>query len=293
MTFKPLLAGKADLLALDYPIAVTPKIDGIRCLIIDGMPVSRTLKPIRNKRIRQALAGLPSILDGELVADNGNFQDSTSAVMAADSTIPWKYCIFDYLHKGKTDESYASRIRQLQEVFATESFPLECELLLPDYIYTLDDLQEAHHKHIAEGFEGSMVRTPKGPYKCGRSTQRESILLKLKEFDDTEAVIVGFEELLHNDNEAQVNALGHTERSTHKENKRESGMLGAFVVHPIGEPELTYRVGTGLTQDQRKQFWQQQDQLLGQLVKVKYFSQGIKNVPRFPVWLGFRSTDDL
>lgn len=290
--FKPLLAGKADLLAIDYPIAVTPKIDGIRCLIINGVPVSRTLKPIRNKRIKEALTGLPSILDGELVATSGSFQESTSAVMAENSQVPWEYHIFDYV-QGSPDIPYASRISQLRDLLEREGLPPQCHLLEPEYIYSLSDLQELHHQHIADGFEGSMVRRPDGPYKLGRSTTREGILLKLKEFSDTEAVIVGFEELMHNENEATVNALGLTERSTHKDNKRASGMLGAFVVHPIGEPDLLYSVGTGFTQEQRIDLWQQQDELVGKLVKVKYFSQGIKNVPRFPVWLGFRDEDDL
>ena len=138
-----------------------------------------------------------------------------------------------------------------------------------------------------------MVRHPGGTYKCGRSTPNEGILLKLKQFSDTEAVIVGFEELMHNDNEATTNALGQTERSTHKENLRGSGMLGAFVVHPIGEPDRIYKVGTGFTHQQRQEYWNNQAELLGNLVKVKYFEQGIKDVPRFPVFLGFRDRDDL
>ena len=58
-------------------------------LVIDGKPLSRTLKPIRNARISTALDGIPYLFDGEIVAAGGNFQESTTAVMAADSTIPW------------------------------------------------------------------------------------------------------------------------------------------------------------------------------------------------------------
>ena len=289
---KPLLAGTGNLLNIDYPAAVTPKIDGIRCLIIDSQPVSRTLKPIRNKRIKAALTGLPSILDGELVAAGGNFQESTTAVMSTDSELPWEYHIFDYI-KDDPLKGYGNRIRELEELFSRLTFPAECRLILPEYIYTLSDLQDLHQQHMADGYEGSMVRAPNGKYKYGRSTQNEGILLKLKEFSDTEAVICGFEELMHNENEAITNALGRTERSTHKDNKRASGMLGSFLVHPIDEPDLVYKVGTGLSKEQREVFWDKQSKLIGKLVKVKYFSQGIKRLPRFPVWLGFRDLEDL
>jgi DNA ligase-1 len=291
-TFKPLLAGSADLLSLQFPVAATPKFDGIRCLIIDGQPVSRTLKPIRNRSVRSALEGLPAILDGEIIAKSGSFQDSTSAAMAEISEIPWEYHIFDYV-SGELEVDYANRMRQLAELFELNDMPPQCKIVLPEYVYSLDHLKELCQQHLEEGYEGTMVRSPQGRYKCGRSTKREGILLKIKAFKDTEAVIVGFEELMHNENEATTNALGHTERSTHTDNKRASGMLGSFVVHPIDQPDLTYSVGTGLTQKQRIEYWQQQEQLLGKLVKVKYFEQGVKDRPRFPVFLGFRDPDDM
>jgi len=290
--FKPLLAGTADLLSLKYPLACTPKFDGIRCLIVNGSPVSRTLKSIRNKRIRETLQGLPSILDGEIIAVSGSFQESTTAVMAADSELPWEYHIFDYVGTS-LDQGYTNRIRALQELFDLNDYPAQCKLVIPEYVYDLTSLKELCQSHLEQGYEGTMVRDPASRYKCGRSTTRESILLKIKAFKDTEAEIIGFEELMHNDNVATTNALGRTERSTHKENLRSSGTLGAFVVRSIENPDITYSVGTGLTQEQRENYWNAQDQLLGKLVKVKYFEQGIKDRPRFPVFLGFRDPDDI
>lgn len=292
--FRPLLAGKGEVLSLKYPVGATPKFDGIRVLIVDGVPVSRTLKPIRNEEIRKVLTGLPTLLDGEIIATSNSFQESTSAVMKADSNIPWEYHIFDYVDiTQKTIAPYSGRMAQLRELFELGKLPLQCQIVEPDYIYEQPALEELCQQHLLDGYEGTMVRDPRGTYKCGRSTTREGILLKLKQFSDTEAVIIGFEELMHNDNEATVNALGNTERSTHKENLRGSGMLGAFVVHPIGEPDRIYKVGTGMTHQQRQDFWNKQDELLGELVKVKYFDQGIKDVPRFPVFLGFRDIEDM
>lgn len=293
---KPMLAGSADLLQVQYPLAVTPKFDGIRVLILDGNAVSRTLKPIRNKGIATSLHGLPDGLDGEVISVSNNFQDSTTAVMSADSEIPWEYHIFDYVDSEGLDVPYAARMSRLQELFETTELPDNCKLVLPEYVYELDILREVAERHIADGYEGSIIRKPDGRYKCGRSTTKEGLLLKVKQFEDTEAKIIGFEEMMHNDNQAVVNALGQTERSQHKENKRESGMLGAFIVQSLTHESLQYKVGSGFTRAQRKEYWQRQAELIGSLVKVKYFAHGIKSetgCPRHPIFLGFRDVDDL
>ena len=62
---RPMLAKQADLMQLQFPVCVTPKIDGLRCLVLDGVAYSRSLKPIRNKVIQAELGQLPSGLDGD------------------------------------------------------------------------------------------------------------------------------------------------------------------------------------------------------------------------------------
>jgi DNA ligase 1 len=292
--FKPLLAAKGSIMMVEFPAAVSPKIDGLRCITTPAGPVSRTLKPIRNKEINAVLSTIKQYLDGELVAAGGNFQQSTTAVMKADSTAEWEYHIFDILDPSFDEPlPFSERYRQLEQLFESGKLPAQCRLVPNDYIYTQDALEELHQEHMAAGFEGSMVRAPKGTYKFGRSTEKEGTLLKLKQFSDAEATIIGFEELMHNDNEAITNALGHTERSSHKENKRPSGMLGAFVLRSHENPDITFRCGTGLTEQQRHDYWQNKDELLGQLLKYKFFDFGIKDAPRHPVVLGIRHPDDI
>jgi len=51
---KPMLAGKCEQpSALRFPVLATPKLDGIRCLKINGRAVSRSFKPISNTFIRE------------------------------------------------------------------------------------------------------------------------------------------------------------------------------------------------------------------------------------------------
>ena len=69
MSFKPLLAATIeDTSKLSYPCLVSKKLDGIRCMIIDGVVYSRSMKPIRSK-IVQKLFGKAEYnnFDGELL----------------------------------------------------------------------------------------------------------------------------------------------------------------------------------------------------------------------------------
>ncbi len=102
--FKPMLAGKApkDLTLLTYPVLASPKLDGIRCIIINSQARSRSMKLIPNVSVRRALEGLPDGIDGELMVDGG-FSACSSAFMSRDKVIEdfWFFA-FDWnrAHEG-------------------------------------------------------------------------------------------------------------------------------------------------------------------------------------------------
>ena len=56
---------------------------------------------------------------------------------------------------------------------------------------------------------------------------------------------------------------------------------------------IEFGVGSGFTDEQRNALWASKESLVGKLAKVKFFEVGIKEAPRFPVFLGFRSEIDL
>lgn len=144
---------------------------------------------------------------------------------------------------------------------------------------------EAHY--VALGYEGIMIRAPWGSYKFGRSTVNQGLLGKVKRFEDTEGTIVGFEELMHNENEAEINELGYQERSHAMAGQVPGNTLGSLVVsHP--DWEETFGIGTGFSADERLTLWQNRDTLNGQKVKFKHQPSGAKDKPRFPVYLGLR-----
>ena len=51
---KPMLAGKCEQPeSLNFPLLATPKLDGIRCLKINGRALTRSFKPVSNRFIRE------------------------------------------------------------------------------------------------------------------------------------------------------------------------------------------------------------------------------------------------
>ena len=145
---------------------------------------------------------------------------------------------------------------------------------------------------LERGAEGVMVRSYEGKYKQGRSTEKEGILGKLKRFADAEYEVIGYVERMENQNEKTTDALGHSKRSSHQENKVGRGDLGAIVCR-TGDG-LEFNCGTGFNDDDRAKLWAIRDTgLIGRFAKIKSFLIGVKDLPRFPVFLGFRDDADM
>jgi DNA ligase-1 len=292
MITSPMLAEKLpSLKSIKYPVLCTPKLDGIRCLIINGQAVSRKFKPIPNNYIRERLKGLPENLDGELITyTNGvrdNFNIVSSKVMSEDGEPEFTYEVFDYVKTNLT-QNYQSRMLMLDIL----NIPEFCKKLLPTFIYDEQELLTYEEQCLNEGYEGIMLRIPEGPYKCGRSTPKEAYLLKLKRFEDSEAVIIGFEERMHNGNEQTRDAFGHAERSSHKDNMIPMGTLGSLRVRDI-KTGKEFNIGTGFDDKTRKWIWDNKEKLLNEIAKYKHQPSGSDELPRFPVFLGLRNKIDM
>ena len=136
------------------------------------------------------------------------------------------------------------------------------------------------------------MRRLSSPYKFGRSTLKEGYLLKVKKWEDSEARIVGYENLQTNLNEAVIDERGYTKRSSAKEGKVDTESLGALFVKDL-QTGVEFKVGSGFTQDERERMWADQDNLIGKIITYKYFPVGVKDKPRFPIFKGFRSLEDM
>ena len=291
MSFKPTLAVAADFSKIKYPVYASPKLDGIRCSIVNGKALSRTLKEIPNRHIFNQLS-IPKLngLDGELIVGSPTsktcYTDSVSNVMAHDKVPDYTYYIFD-VHGN--DFPYSQRREQLRD---WDTYPAQVQVLEQALIECEADMLEYEAEKVADGYEGIILRAPNAPYKHGRSTVNEGYLLKVKRFEDGEAVIIGFEEEMHNGNEKKTNELGRGHRSTAAGGLTGKASLGAFHVRDRVSG-IEFAIGTGLTAAQRQDYWGDQRALMGSLVKYKFFPVGVKVAPRHPVFLGFRSPADL
>lgn len=281
-----MLAKDADLGKLRYPLLVSPKLDGIRAYVREGVVYSRKNKPIPNKHV-QTLFKPYDYFDGELIVGDPTdpfvYRNTMSGVMSVDGEPDVKYFVFDhllYLH-----EPFALRNGRSLRYNRKVTVALEQKL-----ITTYDELLEHEAKILELGYEGLILRDPNAPYKCGRSTVKEGGMLKLKRFSDAEFTVVGFEERLKNNNEATTDETGRTKRSSHKANKSGRGDLGALVLQHNGD---TFTCGTGFTDAERADIWDNQDKYLGRLAKVKFFAIGAYDKPRHPVFLGWRDKRDV
>lgn len=282
--FQPMLASNVELKSVIYPVFCTPKYDGIRCVIRDGVALSRTLKPIPNKHVQKMLKDCPNNLDGELICDGKSFNQIQSAIMTVEGTPKFTYYVFDIIDPAAP---YTDRMELLEDM----ELPAVCQKVFPLEVHDEDELLGYEHECVEEwAFEGIMIRDGEGPYKFGRSTAKQGWLCKLKRFQDAEATIIGFEELMHNYNDSEEDERGHKKRSSKKEGKVPAGTLGAFIVQ---NGEQTFKVATGMTAEDRDKYWKDRDSMIGKLVKYKYQESGGLHLPRFPVFLGLRHPDDM
>lgn len=295
----PMLAGKYDpkLVERQLPVLAQPKLDGIRLLIRDGIAWTRSLKPLRSTWVQSWVANHKVQLEGldlEIVTGDplapDAYRRTSSAVMSYNNSdaLNSKFYVFD---KWDSADTYVNRF---WEISNTE-LPVFCEVLETVTINHMDELLQYEAGLLARGHEGVILRDPHGYYKFGRSTPKEGKLIKMKQFADMEAYVIGVHELRHNANDPTINELGYTQRSGHQENLIGMDTLGAlecFGEWPNGEAFIV-RIGTGFDDEMRLRFWRKRDELKGRIVKFKYFPTGAKEAPRFPVFLGFRDSDDM
>ena len=281
---------------LRYPLFVFPKFNGFRGYIKEGIVYTASNKPFKNRAMQEAF-GRPEYegLDGEFVvgdpADGHNSLEKTSSVVTSQKPIDdLRFYVFDWI--GDLTSPYDLRLSFLSG-YPKMGKGRGFEVVRAPYevAHCWDDVLRIERKYVEGGWEGVITRDPKAPYKCGRSTAREAFMGKLKQFSDAEFKIVGFEERMHNGNEATVSETGRTKRSTAKAGKTGRGDLGALVLET--EAGHQFGCGTGFTDAQRAEFWRIKDELIGKHAKVKYHETGTKDVPLLPVFIQIRPEEDM
>ena len=203
--FQCMLAHKVGNKPTDWSDSyIQPKLDGVRCYITSQGAFSRNHKPFHNanhilRELEQVFSKYPDIiLDGELynhkLKDNFNKiislvrkQTPTFADMSEAQSLVQFHCYDLFNPKFPNDNYYqrASDIDSIIDVYGpvyTKSVPFQIVL-------SLNAAKNYHQVNLIDGYEGSILRYNK-PYEQKRSYN----LQKFKDFQDTEATIVGWVE---------------------------------------------------------------------------------------------------
>lgn len=280
-----------DLAQIKFPVIASPKLDGIRCVKVDGKALSRKFKPIPNHFVRTWIErNCPDGFDGEIMCSGLTFNEIQSAVMSEEGEPNFQYVVFDYV-KDDLKKLYKERLDDLVQALtmrdSSRMWMNDCVI-----ITDLETLSNYEEQCVNDGFEGVMIRSLNSPYKLGRSTLKEQYLLKIKRFQDAEAVVVGFEEKMKNNNKLEKNELGYAKRSSSMAGLEAADTLGTLLVKDP-KTNLEFGIGSGFDDKTRKEIWQNKDKYLNKLVTYKFQPSGGKDLPRFPVFKGFRSEDDV
>lgn len=313
--FRPMLAEHPEAKhSLVFPMIAFPKYDGIRCVLHPTKgPSTRSLKPLMNRPIREALSHLPDGLDGELLvgdpADRKVFA-KTGVLRSISDPAPATIYFVTFDNFLVPDMGYRARLMGLEilhkayinedpddnaEVIKGSSFNLEWIVSSYREVHSGEEVDAYYDECIAAGYEGLILRNPIARYKFGRSTAKEQGMIKMKPFEDAEAEIIGYEPLLRNQNEPTRDAMGLQKRSSHKDNKVPDALLGKLLVRGVNGPYagIEFAIGSGFDVALRQKIWNSRPDHLGSLVTYTYQPHGSVDKPRCPIYKGFRSKDDM
>ena len=200
------------------------------------------------------------VLDGEMciIDDKGNedFQGIMKEITRKDHTInnP-SYCVFDLLeledfNKGWSTETYKPRLNKLKTFVETIK---SSHIKLIEYAYYTPEVFDTWQKKVLDnGWEGLIARKDV-TYEGKRSRN----LLKYKNFSDAEYVVKD----VVLDGNATILVGGKTQRIK---------CVQSLVIEHKG---YIVNVGSGLTQQQRIEFAEHPEHIIGKTITVQYFSE--------------------
>jgi hypothetical protein len=322
ITFECLLASSEipALHEIPLPTMMSYKYDGMRGLIVNGRAMSRKMLPFPNLFLQKWVKHYEAYLNGfdcELIVGSPNtsktFHTTQSAINSEEGRPDFKLYILD--HWDMEGESAEARYAHLQSLF--DSLPPDvserCVLVEQKIARLPGQIKQFYDHAIAHGYEGVMCKNPRKPYKYGRSTLKEAILLKWKEFADSEIRIEAIKQGNKNGNEQKKDELGKAKRSSHKAGKIPQDIIGGFIGKDINPNSPFYckpiTVGPGsFTKDVLKALYKKHKEWLeksaslgypapdspvvGRILTYKYQVAGVKDLPRYPGAKGFRAEMD-
>ena len=310
-------ASDGDTSKMRWPGIAQPKLDGVRALKLLPSLTARSLKKYANLHTTKKFS-VPECdgFDGEMAAESETHPDLCRLTTSALTTIKGEpyllWHLFDHITSDTISLPYYRRQESLKKAVYDLGFnevPIAQHLrIVPSTVCNSEqEFLDLEDRFLEAGYEGIMYRDPEGKYKEGYSTQREGGLLRVKRFVDFEVIVTAVHEGEHNANEAQINELGNTFRSTHMANMVPNGMVGTLtgvvvkdVYDPTGTKALLLRAGQEITiaagkmvHADRIRFFQQPSLIVGKPATCKLFPKGQHLKPRFPTFKCLRDANEM
>jgi DNA ligase-1 len=197
-------------------------------------------------------------MDGELWMGRGRFDELSGAVRRAEpEDESWRQIRFMVFDLPKVDRPFSGRIRAMESVLVPSPSPflaMVAQGRATDHGNLMASLDEV----VAAGGEGLMLRRGNSHHSAGRSDD----LLKVKRYEDAEAVVV-----------AHLPGSG-----------KYQGMMGSVRVE--GDDGRQFRIGTGFSDAQRKS-----PPAIGATITYKYYGFTSTGLPRFASFMRVRNDE--
>ena len=275
MKIKPMLAHKFDKSKVDFSngVYMQPKLDGVRCLFTEHGAYSRTGKKFMNvKHIEEALQPLFDnsphiILDGELY--NHKLKDDFEKIISLvrkqkptdedriDAQNLVQLHVYDYIDGNYSEYEIRRWNLDLTDIYGDYVEHVQSVLAM-----NLNEAKAVHEKFMDLGYEGSILRTPKGIYKHGRSYD----LMKFKDFSDTEATIIDY-----------VSGKG-----------KRTGTLGKFIMLDDKGVKFGCPPGKGYSYEDLANMLKNIDSFIGKRATFTYFQRTKAGSYRHPLFKAVR-----
>lgn len=207
----PMLAYKyKDIKNPVFPYYIQPKLNGVRCLVKSDN-VNKVAKlssrggqyykiPVLEQELYKLLFNLyhlnqrEFILDGEIYKHGVPLQEISGAARKENVgsdlfNDTWlEYHIYDIIEIGKGFQYQEVRLSDLWELKKIIGNNKYIKVIDTYKVNTKEEIKIFHDEFIIAGYEGAILRNPKGEYDFN---QRSKSLLKVKEYQDEEFKIIG------------------------------------------------------------------------------------------------------
>ncbi len=250
-----------------FPVATQPKLNGVRMIWHDGTVYSRSGKPlmIPNQLSKQLQELKHLSLDGELYLHGhhlDHIRGNAKRLVSLVQDLDLQFHVYDIFVDNEIYTPFKERMEMLREI--PESSHIK---LVPTVLAKNDpDIRYLMQEHLNKGYEGVIIRDLDAAYQ----QKRTNVLLKLKPWFHTLAVVIGF-----------VEGKG-----------KYQGMLGALrirhgPIRPTKTRSWVCNVGGGFTDLQRKEIWENRHKYDGRKICLKYLELTSLGNPHSPIFKGF------